>query len=69
MQSRLLAICTVDQIANGSNADEGAIEMNPSAESRPQAAAHQRAAPTARRFGLAMREALIFRGFCQHKAL
>ena len=38
------------------------------AEQRPKAAAHRRAAPTARRFGCWRRNALTFCGFGQHKA-
>ncbi|ATX67468.1 hypothetical protein BG454_17980 [Roseinatronobacter bogoriensis subsp. barguzinensis] len=37
------------------------------AESRPKAAATQRAAPTARRFGCHQRNDLFFQGLGQHK--
>ncbi|ATX67017.1 hypothetical protein LY39_00366 [Roseinatronobacter bogoriensis subsp. barguzinensis] len=39
------------------------------AESRPKAAAHRRAAPTARRFGCHNRNDLISQGLGQHKVL
>ncbi len=45
------------------------LAPSPSAESRPKAAAPQRAAPTARRFGRRGRLASISRGFGRHKAL
>ncbi len=39
------------------------------AEQRPKAAAHRRAAPTARRLGCRLRKYMILHGFGQHKAL
>jgi hypothetical protein len=41
----------------------------PRAEQRPQAAAHRRAAPSARRFGCTLRLASISFGHCRHKPL
>jgi hypothetical protein len=47
----------------------GALPLFGCAESRPKAAATQRAAPTARRLGCHQRKVLILKGFGQHKAL
>jgi hypothetical protein len=50
------------------HAEAHRLAPSPSAESRPKAAAHRRAAPSARRFGCNQRLAWISRGFGRHKA-